>query len=164
MSDTKPAAHQPSEGVKHDADKARYDLIPAYPLDELVKVYTFGATKYADHNWRKGLAWSRVFAAIMRHLWAFWRGEDNDPETGLPHPVHAAWGCFTLIEYMRFNTEGDDRYRAQVEVYETSCLMCNGTLTRREGQPWKHVRNNHFVCFLGEEFSTTAVPACEGRP
>ena len=76
--------------VKSDANKARYDLIPATPLDLLARIYTMGAKKYADRNWEKGMAWGRVFAAIMRHLWAFWRGEDLDPESGLPHPAHAA--------------------------------------------------------------------------
>ena len=99
------------EGVKYDTGKARYDLLPAVPLQQLVDIYTFGAGKYADHNWRKGLAWSRVFGALMRHLWAFWRGEDNDPESGLPHLAHAAWGCFTLLEYSNIHGNLDDRYK-----------------------------------------------------
>lgn len=98
-----------AEGNKYDGDKERYDLIPAGPLNTLAQVYTMGAKKYADRNWEKGIRWGRIFAAIMRHLWAFWRGEDMDPESGLPHPVHAAWGCFTLLEYMNTHRELDDR-------------------------------------------------------
>lgn len=97
------------EGVKNDQGKSRYDLIPPYPLELLAQVYTMGAQKYEDHNWTKGIKYSRVFAAIMRHLWAFWRGENEDPESGLPHPVHAAWGCFTLLYYMRYRRDYDDR-------------------------------------------------------
>lgn len=100
-----------SVGVKADTDKPRYDLISAVALDDLAKVYTFGVQKYAPHNWRLGLAWSRIFAAAMRHLWAWLRGEDNDPESGLPHLAHAAWGCFTLLEYSRTKPELDDRYK-----------------------------------------------------
>jgi len=178
LSDPKPAAHQPSEGVKYDAEKSRYDLIPAYPLEQLAKIYTFGATKYADHNWRKGLTWSRVFSAIMRHLWAFWRGEDNDPETGLPHVVHAAWGCFTLLQYMKDGSGTDDRYdrnpeKSLIQLYKerltpvavegltTSCLMCLGILVRSEGKPWTHIRTGNVVCHVGQRGSTTAVPSCE---
>lgn len=97
------------EGRKDDNSKSRYDLIPSGPLENLAAVYTFGAKKYADRNWEKGIRWGRVFGAIMRHMWAFWKGEDNDPETGLPHPAHAAWGCFALLEYMNTHRDKDDR-------------------------------------------------------
>ena len=100
------------EGCKDDSGKLRYDLVSEVGLRRVTEVYTFGAKKYADHNWRKGIAWSRIFAAIMRHLWAFWRGEDLDPESGLPHLAHAAWGCLTLLEYRETRRELDDRYRA----------------------------------------------------
>jgi hypothetical protein len=98
------------EGAKFDEKKARYDLIPAEPLHQLAKVYTFGASKYADNNWRKGIKWGRVFAALCRHSWAFWRGEEIDPESGLPHMAHAAWNCFTLMEYAKHHKKFDDRF------------------------------------------------------
>lgn len=101
------------EGMKFDNGKNRFDLLPVGPLDALAQVYTFGAQKYADHNWRKGIKWSRIFAAIMRHLWAFWRGEDKDPESGLPHLAHAAWGTFTLLEYFESCPHYDDRYKKE---------------------------------------------------
>ena len=104
-----------SEGKKYDQGKTRYDLIPAIPLELLGKVYTMGAGKYEDHDWRKGIKWSRIFAAIMRHLWAFWMGRDIDIESGLPHLAHAAWGCFALLEYMVTQRTYDDRYRAKVK-------------------------------------------------
>ena len=98
-----------SEGRKDDKGKLRFDLIPARPLETLAAVYTMGGAKYEVRNWEKGIAWSRIFAAIMRHLWAFWRGETHDPESGLPHPVHAAWGCFALLEFLETHPELDDR-------------------------------------------------------
>lgn len=61
------------EAIKNDDNKQRYDLLPAYALDELVKVYSMGAKKYAPRNWELGMAYSRVFAAIMRHAWAWFR-------------------------------------------------------------------------------------------
>lgn len=97
------------EAKKHDTGKLRFDLIPAQALEEVARVFTIGAEKYEDRNWEKGMKWGRVFAAIMRHLWAYWRGEENDPEDGIPHPAHAAWGCLVLLEYARINKEKDDR-------------------------------------------------------
>ena len=99
------------DAVKNDEDKARFDLIPPRPLWELAKIYTVGAKKYAPRNWEKGMCWGRIFAAIMRHLWRWAMGEDDDPEDGLSHLAHAAWGCFTLIEYSRTHPELDHRRR-----------------------------------------------------
>jgi|GEM_PF-1419395 len=99
------------EGVKYDGGKLRYDLIPADCLEELAKIYTMGAQKYDDHNWRKGMKWSRPFAALMRHAWSWFKGEDIDPESGLPHLAHAAWNCFTLLNYSRSHPEYDDRIK-----------------------------------------------------
>lgn len=98
-------------GYKYDGGKSRYDLIPAVPLEQLARVYTMGAAKYEDRGWENGLKWGRIFAAIMRHLWKFWRGEDVDQESGLPHLAHAAWGCFALMEYEVTHPELDDRVK-----------------------------------------------------
>ena len=96
--------------VKYDRDKERYDLVPADALNEIVKVYTYGAKKYGeDRNWEKGLSWGRVFGALMRHSWAFWRGKDTDDESGLPHLAHAGWCVLTLLAYMKTHKEFDDR-------------------------------------------------------
>jgi hypothetical protein len=99
-------------GYKADAGKPRFDLLPFDAINEVAKVYTFGAKKYDDNNWRKGMRWGRIFAATMRHLVAFMLGEDNDPETGLPHTAHAAFGCLTLTSYQLTKSGDDDRYKS----------------------------------------------------
>lgn len=95
--------------VKFDDEKARFDLIPGRTMEMLAQVCQYGTTKYADRNWEKGMMWGRVFAALMRHLWAFWRGEANDAESGLPHLAHAMWGCMALLHYSESETGEDDR-------------------------------------------------------
>lgn len=97
------------QGEKYDNDKLRFDLIPPESLEKLIEVYMHGADKYGKDNWRKGFKYSRIFSAIMRHLWAFWKGEDNDSDTGISHLAHAAWGCFTLIEFLEMHPDFDDR-------------------------------------------------------
>jgi len=42
-----------SEARKHDAEKTRYDLVPADALEIVTQVWTFGASKYGDRNWRR---------------------------------------------------------------------------------------------------------------
>ena len=98
-------------GVKYDQGKSRYDLIDAYALEMLAQVYTYGTIKYDDHNWRGGFRWGRIFGALMRHAWAFWRGEENDPESGLPHMAHAAWQCFALLSFSKEKLGEDDRWK-----------------------------------------------------
>jgi len=108
-------------GDKHDLGKLRYDLVAPEGLKGLVEVLTFGATKYADRNWEKGLAWGRVFAALMRHMWAWWNGESIDPETGLSHLHHAACNIHFLQTYETRHTGTDDRpkpARTNEEIFE----------------------------------------------
>ena len=95
--------------VKGDGDKLRWDLVPIEALEEVVRVFNFGAKKYEDRNWEKGMGWSRMYAAAMRHLTAFWRGETFDKETGLHHCAHAAWCCLALCHYTMYNLQFDDR-------------------------------------------------------
>lgn len=98
--------------IKHDGGKLRYDLLPPEALEEITKVMTLGARKYSDRNWEKGLSWGRVYAACMRHLWAWWRGEDKDPETGLSHLAHAGCCIFFLNTYeVRGMRKFDDRVK-----------------------------------------------------
>jgi len=108
------------QGFKKDGGKPRWDLLPPAALGRLVEVYTYGITKgYPDRNWEKGMAWSRLFAALMRHAWAFWGGEDLDPESGLPHMAHAAWNALALLEYQVLTKGEDDRpYQNEIEGEE----------------------------------------------
>jgi hypothetical protein len=97
------------QGKKNDTGKLRYDLIPPGPLAELAKVYTIGANKYNDRNWEKGIKWGRIFAAMMRHAWAYWRGERDDPQDGQHHLASVAWCAFAIMEFEKTHPELDDR-------------------------------------------------------
>lgn len=98
-------------GVKFDTDKPRMDLIDPYAMEELAKVLTFGAKKYAPNNWRKGITLSRLFAAVLRHIFAMMRGEDLDPETGLSHAAHAMCCCMFIVWTNKYRWDMDDRYK-----------------------------------------------------
>ena len=104
-----PLLFPPMEGRKDDTDKAPWHLLPPDALRQIVLVLEFGAAKYGDRNWEKGMAWSRPFSALMRHMWAWWRGEDRDPETGLSHLAHAGCCILFLLEYYGRSTGKDDR-------------------------------------------------------
>lgn len=88
------------KGVKYDTGKNLWNLLPLEPIQEIVKVLTFGAQKYSPDNWKKVPdAKERYYSAMMRHVVAFKLGERNDPETGYNHLAHA--GC-CLIFWMWF--------------------------------------------------------------
>jgi hypothetical protein len=71
-------------GTKHDQDKPRMELLSVPFIEGVSQVLAFGAKKYGEHNWRKGISQSRLIGAALRHTFAFLRGEDKDAESGLP--------------------------------------------------------------------------------
>lgn len=93
---------------KDDCEKTRLDLIPYRAIEFLGKVMTFGASKYAPHNWRNGLPYSRLVAAMLRHAFAIARCEDYDAETGLPHAAHVMACAAMLLET---DKKHDDRWK-----------------------------------------------------
>ena len=100
-----------SEGTKLDGEKPRLDLVDSDWITGVAEILTFGAKKYAAHNWRKGIYWSRVIAAAFRHLLAIARGEDFDTETGKPHSLHLSCCAMFLHWYLTHRPEFDDRYK-----------------------------------------------------
>jgi 5'-nucleotidase len=107
--DPSTAADVAVAGVKFDQGKPRFDLIPSWPLWVIAQVYAFGAVKYDDHNWRKGMRWGRVMAATKRHIARWEAREDSARDSNLHHLAHAAFGLLTLIEYAVIAREFDDR-------------------------------------------------------
>lgn len=106
------------QGAHYSSGKPPLALIPRSGTRALAEVFAFGATKYAMHNWRKGILWSELLNSAKRHLDDFIDGEDNDRESGITHLAHAAWNCFAVIEYLTTHTELDDRYYPGAIVFE----------------------------------------------
>lgn len=104
-----PSLPPAAEGVKHDGGKPRLDLLPFDALEEVGKVLDYGAKKYAPHNWAKGMAWGRMLAACLRHLAAWARGVEVDPESGLHHLSHAACCALMLLALVLRKAGTDDR-------------------------------------------------------
>lgn len=132
------------KALRYNQGKLRYDLLEPYAIEELVKVFTIGASKYADRNWEQGMKWSKMLASLKRHIAAFEKGEDFDKETGLPHMAHAAWNALGLITYMRNHPELDDRphrYLKQKKVgLDIDGVLADftGHLLKKIGYP-KHI-------------------------
>lgn len=100
-----------SGGTKHDQEKVRLDLLSPIWLFGVGQVLTFGAKKYAAHNWRRGIHLSRLLGACLRHVFSFLGGEDRDPETGLSHLYHASCCLMFAAETYELRPEMDDRWK-----------------------------------------------------
>ena len=99
--------------VKDDDDKPRMDLLPPEMLLGTAKVMAYGAKKYSANNWAHGADWSRYYAAMMRHVVAFWSGEDVDDESGMSHLHHASCCLSFLIAYEARGIGNDDRVKIE---------------------------------------------------
>lgn len=112
------------KGLRYNSNKTRHELIEPFATEQKARIFTKGAVKYEDHNWIKGMKWSKMLASAKRHINAFERGEDYDfyPETcegcrngtcenhtGELHSAQAAWNMDGLTSFYKFYPQGDDR-------------------------------------------------------
>lgn len=100
-------------GLKYNAGKPKLSLVDSEALTELGEVLTFGAQKYASHNWRKGIPLSQILDALMRHVAAYNRGEDVDPESGRSHMAHAMCNAMFALWMQKHRPDLDDRFKAK---------------------------------------------------
>lgn len=107
-------AKQPTP-MKFDQHKPDWSLMPFEAVEEINKVLEFGAKKYAAHNWCEGpgFKYTRVLNSLLRHVFAFLRGEDNDPESGLSHMAHAGCNVLFILYYIKHKNRYklDDRFK-----------------------------------------------------
>lgn len=110
-----PTLSPKKEAMRFNDNKMRFDLIPAEGLLELARVYTVGAAKYDDNNWRKGMPFSKCIASLERH-WNLWKsGKEVDKEMGTAHLAQVAWNAFTLLTYCLTKTGTDDRVKFAID-------------------------------------------------
>ena len=70
----------------------------------------YGARLYGRSNWREaGVRASIYVSACQRHLAAWFEGEDNDPDSGLPHLGHALACLAILVDAQAAGKLTDDR-------------------------------------------------------
>jgi hypothetical protein len=95
-----------SGGLKYDGEKLRVDLVDPLFTEAVAKGLTYGAEKYGEHNWMEGIQFSRVYGALLRHLMAWYKGEEMDEESGNHHFDHAGCMLMMLNRYTK-----DERYK-----------------------------------------------------
>lgn len=107
---------QPSptpQGRKDDDSKPPLHLIPWDALEEASKAYALGLKKYGPRNWEAGLAYSRLYRALISHALAwFQKGEEFDNE-GNSHLNAIVFNALALRAFtLRNRFDLDDRPNA----------------------------------------------------
>ncbi len=109
-----PNGKQPNEaGAKLDLGKNRLSLVLsgfARALQEVGKVGTYGAKKYADNGWMSVPDGEQRYAdALYRHLLQEATGESYDKDTSLLHAAHAAWNALARLDLIVRRNEDDTK-------------------------------------------------------
>ncbi len=125
-------------GLKHDSEKVQLDLLSPRWVVGVGSVLTFGAKKYAAHNWRKGIALSRLLGAALRHIFAFIGGEDRDSESGLSHLYHASCCLMFASELHETRPDLDDRYKPQPLLSPVNTVPLKGATSPLPGVDPRH--------------------------
>ena len=115
-----------------------YDLVPFQEMTEAyVRVAEFGAKKYEPWNWSKGLSRVQILGSLLRHTFAYLRGEETDKDSGLSHTDHILWNAVALAHNVRWNLEDGRRveplrgYKLPVEdAAYLDHVNADGTLTK----------------------------------
>ena len=95
-----------------------YDLVPYTEITEaFVRVSEVGAEKYEPWNWSKGLPRVQIISSLLRHTFAYLRGQDRDPETGLLHTDHILWNAAVLTHNVAWSLEDGRRREPEREYY-----------------------------------------------
>lgn len=103
-------------GVRFNENKLRYDLIPQEIIDELAKVFTFGAVKYDEENWKNfnEKQQKEIMASLLRHIYAHKKNEIFDKETGCTHLGHAACNIAFILHFL-FKNKSREAYNLRFE-------------------------------------------------
>lgn len=101
----------PTGGAKESEGKPPISLVPREFVEGAARAFAFGAKKYSAHNWRKGIAHSKLYDALQRHLTAYNEGEDLADDSKLKHLDHAAACLAMLMAGCVDHPELDDRYK-----------------------------------------------------
>jgi hypothetical protein len=79
------------------AKKLPLELVPPSAVHALAEAFSDGATKYGAYNWRdKTISSSVYYGAALRHIQAWWDGEDVASDSGIPH-LHHALACLAML-------------------------------------------------------------------
>ncbi|MEM4710645.1 MAG: DUF5664 domain-containing protein [Candidatus Woesearchaeota archaeon] len=99
------------KGLRYNDGKLKWTLIDYNALEPLVEVLEFGTKKYSENNWKKGLYVTDICDSLLRHIYSFLNGENNDKESKLPHIGHILANSMFLSYMLKNKPELDNRHK-----------------------------------------------------
>ena len=82
-------------------DKGRFDLMPPRAERELALHFQYGAQRYSDRNWEKGIPLGVFIDSLRRHLGKIMMGEHDER-----HDRAMAWNAMAFLETVERIKEG----------------------------------------------------------
>lgn len=90
--------------------KVPLHLVPPALAIGVAEALKNGADKYGAYNFRDSkIAGSVYMAAILRHLYAWWDGENKASDSGIHHLKHIGASVALMLDAMAAGTFDDDR-------------------------------------------------------
>tara|TARA_R110000824_G_scaffold3751_2_gene17899 strand:+ start:9042 stop:9521 length:480 start_codon:yes stop_codon:yes gene_type:complete len=105
-------AERSDKAMRSNSGKVPMSHVLDFPraMALLAEVAEGGAEKYNRGNFQKGQDASVTIDCLLRHLFKWWAGEDDDSESGKSHLGHVMWNATVLAEDMqRGIKQQDDR-------------------------------------------------------
>lgn len=137
---TKPSNPKDLVGV----GKAPMSTVSAPVLAEIGVAMLEGACKYGRHNYRAvGVRASVYYDALMRHIMAWWEGQDTDPDSGMPHIVKAVTTLVVLRDAQIQGMVEDDRPPSSPEFYTELNKLAAQIIERHKDKNPKHYTITH---------------------
>lgn len=119
--------------------KAPMSTVSAAVLAEVGVAMLEGASKYGRHNYRAaGVRSSVYYDATMRHLMAWWEGEDTDPDSGMSHITKAITSLVVLRDAMIQGMCTDDRPPRSAEFYARLNTLAAEVLAKHADKSPRH--------------------------
>jgi len=85
-------------------------LVPPIAIAQCALAFDNGAKKYGPFNWREKTISSTVYyAAAMRHLQAWYDGENYAPDSGVHHLAHVMACCAMVLDGQSLGKLNDNR-------------------------------------------------------
>ena len=95
-----------------DINKLRIDLVPPEGIEGAAAAFQEGLARHGERDWEKnGCHWGSVFGGLMRHAWAWWRGEEFDSDG--KHNLDGAIACAMMLKAMSVRRIGTDTRKPQ---------------------------------------------------
>lgn len=127
-----PGPHPNDPKQEAGLKKIPLHTLPFAVLAEDAVAHGEGALKYGRHNWRKSeVLASTYFAAALRHLFAWYEGEDIDPDSGLSHLTKARSSLGVLRDAQIQGRAIDDRPPASPPDLMARLNTASGDMARR---------------------------------